>query len=483
MSASFFGLRRSLLPSDDVATFNLNLYIACLLLAPASSQLSQHIFFPTIIHYQQENCHFGLMEEGEIYEESYCQILEWPGSDDQTWGDATTHTSTSYLSNTPVDAGSSNSLLQASTYKLRSSMANPSTSLRLLVRRTSILPIGQTLAILDGFTEVQFGRDVAHSSSEIPRIRLKEMEVSKLHATVYWDQDMLEWAVVDMGSKHGTFIRSNTTSPVAVVGEGSSAGLTDPRGVRLSRPRVSSVPRRLKHCDELSVGGTTFILHLHGNMMPCADCSPKGTDEIPLFVHRKHAREHEAASKRKREGTESSQIPQVSAERNPKKALTALRHSLMSRHDLPGSSSTPAILTGQYVDRSARRRSLHPDTPPETLPLAIHVSGESPSISPLSIISAPTPSTPLPDTNIGHRLLLKQGWQPGTGLGVSEEDGDSNAPVNPVEAVGNQGRMGIGMPVTFSTPSKSLDWKAEGQQRRWANLQSPESSGGGSDHC
>ena len=109
-----------------------------------------------------------------------------------------------------------------------------------------------------------------------------------------------------------------------------------------------------------------------------------------------------------------------------------------------------------------------------------HQSGESPSTTPQSVISVATPSTPLPVTNIGHRLLLKQGWQPGTVLGVSEaEDGDAAGLVDPVEVVGNQGRMGIGMPLTIPTASESLDWKVEGKQRRWDNLQTISGPGNG----
>ncbi|KAJ3491798.1 hypothetical protein NLI96_g485 [Meripilus lineatus] len=419
------------------------------------------------------------MEEGEITDESYDPALAWPGLDDEAWEGASTSTSTPYTSNTPRDTGSTSSLPHPSTYNTRdSSLASPTTTLRLLVTRSSILPRSQTLAITDGFAEIQFGRDVAPPSSETPRIRLKEMEVSKLHATIYWDHSRLEWSVVDMGSKHGTFIRSSMTSS-AGAGEGSSVS-SDPRGARLSPPRVSSVPRRLKHCDELSVGGTTFIVHLHGYMMPCADCTSKGTDEIPLFDNRRTARKHEAANKRKRDVVEPVLTPAGTTERNPKKALTALKRTLLSRHDSSGSSSSSGNTTGQYVDRSARRRNLHRDTPPEALTSMSHQSGESPSTTPQSVISVATPSTPLPVTNIGHRLLLKQGWQPGTVLGVSEaEDGDAAGLVDPVEVVGNQGRMGIGMPLTIPTASESLDWKVEGKQRRWDNLQTISGPGNG----
>src|SRR5438552_3385393 len=72
-------------------------------------------------------------------------------------------------------------------------------TMRLLVTKTSILSKKQRIAIVDGYSEVQFGRDAAPVGSATPRIRLKEMEVSKLHATGFWNAARKEWAVVDMG--------------------------------------------------------------------------------------------------------------------------------------------------------------------------------------------------------------------------------------------------------------------------------------------
>ena len=79
---------------------------------------------------------------------------------------------------------------------------------RLLIARSSALSRRKRLAILDGYSEIQLARDAAPSGSTTPRIRLKELAVSKLHATIFWDEGRREWAVVDMGSKHGTFISS-----------------------------------------------------------------------------------------------------------------------------------------------------------------------------------------------------------------------------------------------------------------------------------
>lgn len=161
-------------------------------------------------------------------------------------------------------------------------------SLRLVIEHTTIHPSKQRLAVLDGYLEVQLGRDLAPTGTGTPRIRLKDMEVSKLHATLFWDKQRKHWAVVDMGSKHGTFVRPNidTTGIVALGITGASGG-DEAKGQRLSASRTASIPRELKHLDRLTAGGTTFIVHIHDDKLPCLQCSlsadPGAGDEIPLF--------------------------------------------------------------------------------------------------------------------------------------------------------------------------------------------------------
>ncbi|KIP12158.1 hypothetical protein PHLGIDRAFT_98529 [Phlebiopsis gigantea 11061_1 CR5-6] len=293
----------------------------------------------------------------------------------------------------------------------------------------------QQLAIIDGYTQVQFGRDAAPPSTDTPRIRLKEMEVSKLHATVYWDAAKKSWAVVDMGSKHGTFIRprqivAEPVKPTPNTGSNSSSHGTDLRGHRLSAPRMSSMPRVLRHLDELSLGNTTFIAHLHEDRLPCEACVSKGGDEIPLFYVSKAQRQEEALRKRKLEALDPPPPPPGDA----KKSLNMLKRSMLSRHGNPVDRRSEE--THAYVDRSAKRRALHPGTP-DMVVAAARASISAPSSRPISPPPPePTsaPPVPLASTNIGHRLLLKQGWMPGTALGQerSELDSGSTALVEPI---------------------------------------------------
>ncbi|KAL1739722.1 hypothetical protein HDZ31DRAFT_1023, partial [Schizophyllum fasciatum] len=209
---------------------------------------------------------------------------------------------------------------------------------RLVVGSSAILPAKHRIAVIDGYPSAEIGRDAQIQGSTTPRIRLKELEVSKIHATVYWDGAQEGWNIVDMGSKHGTFVRA------AADAEGF--------GSRLSQPRVASLPRRLAHADKLTIGGTTFTAHIHSDDLACEACSVGSlTQEIPLFPTAK------AGTKRTREEARIEEPVSVAAPRvNAKRALYSLRSELLSK-------SSPAVMPStsqEYTDRSARRRALQP---------------------------------------------------------------------------------------------------------------------------
>lgn len=344
--------------------------------------------------------------------------------------------------------------------------------LRLLVVTSSILPAKHRIAVLDNFPELQIGRD-APTDRDTPRIRLKEMEVSKLHATVYWDSKQREWNVVDMGSKHGTFVQSSTVASTS----------NDKIGTRLSLPKAASMPRRLCHMDTLTIGSSTFLVHIHENQPACEECSPSSGDEIPLFS-RKKAPEQVAktASERGREAPSDSgtaYVPQKA--RDPRAALTNLKRSLLTRHLLEssGHSVESPHSTGQYVDRSARRRALHPasrpDAPGVTLPQRPEpideYSSSARSIPQLPVEVVSQPPAPVPTTNIGHRLLMQQGWQPGTSLGVSEgRDEGRMGLIEPLQVSSSGDRVGLGMAPTTARGS-SQNWKDAGRERRWDSVE------------
>lgn len=428
------------------------------------------------------------MEDGEIEDltagGAYHPSLEWPGQDQEAPADSAIFTreedlQTYVLNDYTREVFSDTREGASSPFARQVSSTTP--SLRLVSLPSSLsrpaIHKAHTLAIIDGYTELQFGRDAAPPGSDKPRIRLKEMEVSKLHATIYWDPTRLEWAVVDMGSKHGTFLKSDTGTSSSQLGPTNNDSGGDSRGFRLSLPRVSSVPRRLRHLDQVSIGTTTFVVHIHDGGLPCEACSSRGGDELPLFSGANAPGAAELSKKRKRDGPEPPAIQQG----DPRKALTMLKRTLLSRHSTPSRASPEG---SSYMDRSALRRALHPDapianaidTPPSSDPSA---SSTPASMSPLVLSRPPSPPAPLPSSNIGHRLLLKQGWTPGTALRPSEPDvslSDTHASISlvtPLEAKGRTSRTGLGLPERSLTPSQpGVSWREEAKYRRWSDINS-----------
>jgi pSer/pThr/pTyr-binding forkhead associated (FHA) protein len=356
---------------------------------------------------------------------------------------------------------------QASPVSSKSTHGRP--VFRFVALRSSILPAKQKVAILDSYFEVQIGRDTAILGSVTPRIRLKELEVSKLHATAYWDGARKEWNVVDMGSKHGTWLLHAGTH----VGADNSSN-DFKLGVRLSPPRAASIPRQLRHSDHLSIGGTTLVVHIHEDQQPCHDCTvPDNETEIPLFPPKN------SAVKRTRDtaGLDSDGLSQT--DRNPKKALNMLKRSLLTRHDVPKDGSNSSVTnkkSDEYVDRAALRRFLRPDAPGIriTSPIPSNALCPPSSQSSTPCVSVTVPPTPLPTSNIGHRLLMKQGWTPGSALGVSDPLDDRVGLVEPLEVKSSQNRAGLGIKSSsaVSTPESDsrMTWKEREKMKRFAAL-------------
>ncbi|KAF7985749.1 hypothetical protein HWV62_2372 [Athelia sp. TMB] len=342
--------------------------------------------------------------------------------------------------------------------------------------QTSILPRKQKLVDPADHTEFQFGRDVPPTGSETPRLRLKEMEVSKLHATVYWDRKLQVWGVVDHGSMHGTFIKSDVGGSTA-----QAIPFGEQKGVRLSAPRAASIPRTLRHLDLLSIGSTTFLVHIHESRLTCDGCSTGSASEVPLSIASECRR---GSTKRSNEVAGFDQLTPV----DPRKALKMLKQNLVPKRS-PHAMQTLAV-DMNYVDRSARRRIQQPGS--NILPLGLPVSAQTsstpsrphkphpdrPSGMYMPPVSVSAPPTALADTNVGHRLLQKQGWQPGETLGQLGDFSAGGAEsrtslLEPICISANIGRAGIGMLSTAASvvPTVDTSVKKSVKQERWDSIQ------------
>ncbi|TFK27204.1 hypothetical protein FA15DRAFT_636270 [Coprinopsis marcescibilis] len=330
--------------------------------------------------------------------------------------------------------------------------------LRLVISQSSCLPTKHQIAILTGFPEVQIGRDKPPSNSYVPRIRLAEMPVSKVHATVYWDGHKKEWGIVDMGSKHGTFLDVHVPDL-----DPKSAR---PPNIRLSPPKVASLPRTVHHLDCISIGSTTFCIHIHEDGLACMECSLESSaaNEIPLFS---------SAQKSKQPLNLQQPLPSLPAV-NAKRSLAMLKNNLLRQHSQSSVSSSPQ----SYMDRAARRREMHgvAGAPGVQLPTAtaapvaklatMEAHHKAPAVWP----PVSGPPTPLPSSNVGHRLLSKMGWAPGTGLGLpSDGDDGGGGIVEPIQVNQQQGRAGLGVKRPASS-MESDNWLESEKQKRFASI-------------
>jgi hypothetical protein len=90
-------------------------------------------------------------------------------------------------------------------------------------------------------------------------------------------------------------------------------------------------------------------------------------------------------------------------------------------------------------------------------------------------VTVSQPPTPLPTSNIGHRLLMKQGWTPGNALGVSDPLDDRVGLVEPLEVKSSKNRAGLGIKssAAVSEPDLSgsrMTWKEREKMKRYASL-------------
>jgi hypothetical protein len=98
------------------------------------------------------------------------------------------------------------------------------------------------------------------------------------------------------------------------------------------------------------------VVHIHEDQRPCHDCTISDNEtEIPLFPHPK-----KSAVKGTRDTARLDSDGLSKTDRNPKKALNMLKHSLLTRHDVPKDGSNSSA--DEYVDRAALRGFLRPDS-------------------------------------------------------------------------------------------------------------------------
>lgn len=260
-------------------------------------------------------------------------------------------------------------------------------SMRLVILESEVLE-PQKLVIVDSD-----GLSVGRDRGTDKRLRLAEMFTSKFHANIYLQPLPMEnlefinaerldesltfiFCIVDCGSQHGTFVNET----------------------RLSESKVASQPFILNHLDLVKIGTTTMQVHQHSSGLVCDACGTTDTNVVDLAPLPPAAVEPQ---------------PVVLKGANKRETLEAARKQELRR--LKRQYAGAKAEHSSYTDRAAIRRQTQPDSPPASAP-EVYVQ-----------------------PNHGERLLMKQGWERGQGLG-SQGQGI----VEPIALQASENRTGLG---------------------------------------
>ncbi|WVN86837.1 uncharacterized protein L203_102011 [Cryptococcus depauperatus CBS 7841] len=336
--------------------------------------------------------------------------------------------------------------------------------LRLVVTATACprVTVGQ-VAIIDAREEgIQIGRDKCEKGAPA-RIRLRELEVSKTHAVVYWDESGKKekgnagdirsvcqgWWVVDLGSTHGTFLNDFGNDV-----EKEPTKINSATGQRLSEAKHSSKPFSVGHLSTITIGTTTFQAHIHSSW-PCDACKLIGDNELFLDDGKVHG-EGGAVSIPEQKTWDialTSEQKRGNREARRKKEMASLKDVLLNRGQEMQSSLKETGSRG-YVDRSAMRRQLHPKSPPQNHRL----SSAPPSPGAIQPSMPPAPVR----NKFAEDFLAMQGWQQGAGLG---KDGTGRA--DHIEVHKRVGKRGLG---AIGSVEDTGDWKQRGKMKRFEEV-------------
>nr|CAG4650359.1 EOG090X0AIB [Sida crystallina] len=190
-------------------------------------------------------------------------------------------------------------------------------------------------------------------------IFLDDVNVSKEHAKIIYNEDEKSYTIEDLGSRNGTFLNSE----------------------RLSESKEESDVYLLPHDTRIQFGSVTLLCHVHSGLETCNDCEPG------LIVQR-----HQ-------DSVLSVPAPKEDLEKARKRELKKIRSRFGLESHEPDLSVTKKP---GYQDRAEVRRQ------------TVGVDGVGAKTETAST------QTHIAAKNKGFQMLAKMGWAQGQGLGKAD---------------------------------------------------------------
>jgi len=208
-------------------------------------------------------------------------------------------------------------------------------------------------------------------------IHLDDVNVSKNHAKLIYNEDEKSYTIQDLGSRNGTFINSE----------------------RLSSSMEPSDEYILPHDSRLQIGGVDLLCHVHSGLETCDDCEPG-------LVNRAESQ---------------STTVQTGTKQDLEKARKRELKKIRQKFGLESHEETEILASG-YQDRAEVRRQT----------VGVDPLGAKTEVASTEVAIA--------NKNKGFQMLAKMGWSQGQALGKDQQSADAiTEPINVEMRAGREG--------------------------------------------
>ncbi|XP_052795782.1 angiogenic factor with G patch and FHA domains 1-like isoform X2 [Mya arenaria] len=275
--------------------------------------------------------------------------------------------------------------------------------IRMIVTASDHLSVGSLFIV--PCTGASIGREKA-------AITIPDLNVSKLHATISYNQDSCVYEIVDNASQNGTLVNDQ----------------------RISEAKVQSCPVVVSHGSMVQVAGTRLLCHIHAGTVTCDACEPG----VVRAGNQKNTADHKVLTKEQRKLKQRREINQI-------KKKYGLKNSKYE-------DNAQVFTNPQYEDKaSVRRQTVGSDVPGH--------KHEAPA----------SVTRPITSSNVGHKLLSKMGWKEGESLGKDnsgiQEPISITMRVHQTAGLGSAGAGGFSVDDAGSVDMKKAARRVQAQER------------------